>query len=62
GQAAAGGLIRGSVGRISAAYGVCLGVCSITRAELGAAVTDLLVAWEKGYQRVRVQLDSRLCS
>ncbi|CAN1174715.1 hypothetical protein LINPERHAP2_LOCUS31491, partial [Linum perenne] len=45
GQAAAGGLIRGSVGRISAAYGVCLGVCSITRAELGAAVQGRIWGW-----------------
>ncbi|CAN0881249.1 Putative ribonuclease H protein At1g65750 [Linum grandiflorum] len=36
-----------------------LGICSITRAELRAVVTGLQIAWERGYRRVRVQLDSR---
>ncbi|CAN1170839.1 hypothetical protein LINPERHAP2_LOCUS29222 [Linum perenne] len=31
-----------------------LSVCSITRAELRAAMTGLLIAWEKGYRRVHV--------
>ncbi|CAH9089455.1 unnamed protein product [Cuscuta europaea] len=35
-----------------------LGICSITRAESRAVVTGLQIAWERGYCRVRVQLDS----
>ncbi|CAN1244079.1 hypothetical protein LINPERPRIM_LOCUS5924 [Linum perenne] len=34
-------------------------VCSITCTELRTGVTGLLIAWEKGYRRVQVQLDSR---
>ncbi|CAI0382345.1 unnamed protein product [Linum tenue] len=36
-----------------------LGICSITRAELIGAVEGLQLAWELGYRRVNVQLDSR---
>ncbi|CAN1176386.1 hypothetical protein LINPERHAP2_LOCUS32506, partial [Linum perenne] len=58
GQAATRGLIRDSVGHVLTAYSECMGVCSITRAELRAVVTGLLIAWEKGYRRVHVQLNS----
>ncbi|CAN0911179.1 Putative ribonuclease H protein At1g65750, partial [Linum grandiflorum] len=61
GKAAAGGLFRDSDGRCLAAYSMNLEICSITRAELRAAVTWLQIAWERGYRRVRVlQLDSRV--
>ncbi|CAN1126848.1 hypothetical protein LINPERHAP2_LOCUS3671 [Linum perenne] len=45
---AAGGLIRDS-GRVLTAYSECLGVCSITWAELRAVLIGLLMVWEKGY-------------
>ncbi|CAN0901341.1 hypothetical protein LINGRAHAP2_LOCUS21367, partial [Linum grandiflorum] len=41
-------------------YSINLEICSITRAELGALVTGLQISWERGYRRVRVQLDSRV--
>ncbi|CAN1229003.1 Putative ribonuclease H protein At1g65750, partial [Linum grandiflorum] len=59
GKAAAGGLFRDSDGRCLAAYSMNLGICSITIAELRAVVTELQIAWERGYRRVQVQLDSR---
>ncbi|CAI0385762.1 unnamed protein product [Linum tenue] len=38
---------------------VCnLGKCSITSAELKGAVTGLRLAWDKGYRRVHLNLDS----
>ncbi|CAN1310609.1 Putative ribonuclease H protein At1g65750 [Linum perenne] len=35
-----------------------LGDCSITRAELHGAIRGLEIVWDKGYNRVFVQLDS----
>ncbi|CAN0870333.1 hypothetical protein LINGRAHAP2_LOCUS9497, partial [Linum grandiflorum] len=32
-------------------------ICLITKAELKAVVTGLQLVWEKGYQKIRVQLD-----
>ncbi|CAL1360380.1 unnamed protein product [Linum trigynum] len=61
GHAAAGGLIRDPTGRCLAAYAINLGSCSITRAELRGAVEGLQVAWDTGFRRVRVELDS-LCA
>ncbi|CAI0404027.1 unnamed protein product [Linum tenue] len=59
GSAAAGGLLRDHSGRCIAAYTISLGICSITRAELRGAVEGLQLAWDLGYRRVRVELDSR---
>ncbi|CAN1175302.1 Putative ribonuclease H protein At1g65750 [Linum perenne] len=36
-----------------------LGLCSITRAELRGAVEGLKRAWEAGYRRIMLRLDSR---
>ncbi|CAN0915555.1 Putative ribonuclease H protein At1g65750 [Linum grandiflorum] len=60
GRATAGGLFCDVDGRCLAAYSMNLGICTITRAELKADVTGLKIAWEKGYRRVRVQLDSQV--
>ncbi|CAL1392737.1 unnamed protein product [Linum trigynum] len=35
-----------------------LGRCSITRAEIWGAIRDLQLAWDLGYKRVELQLDS----
>ncbi|CAN1832077.1 Putative ribonuclease H protein At1g65750 [Linum perenne] len=59
GQAAAGGLIRNSQGRCLAAFSMNLGNCSITRAELRGAVSGLQLAWERGYRKIQLQLDSQ---
>ncbi|CAI0392378.1 unnamed protein product [Linum tenue] len=37
-----------------------LGTCSITTAELRGAVQGLQVAWDEGYRRVQLQLDSQV--
>ncbi|CAN1172815.1 Putative ribonuclease H protein At1g65750 [Linum perenne] len=36
-----------------------LGKCSITRAELRDAVSGLQLAWERGYRKIQLQLDSQ---
>ncbi|CAN1138504.1 Putative ribonuclease H protein At1g65750, partial [Linum perenne] len=59
GQAAAGGLLRDHLGRCLVAFTVNLGNCSITRAELRGAVSGLQLAWDRGYRRVQLQLDSQ---
>ncbi|CAN1233376.1 Putative ribonuclease H protein At1g65750, partial [Linum perenne] len=59
GQAAAGGLIRDHQGRCLAAFAMNLGKCSITRAELRGAVSGLQLAWERGYRKIQLQLDSQ---
>ncbi|CAN0918225.1 Putative ribonuclease H protein At1g65750, partial [Linum grandiflorum] len=58
-QAAEGGLFRDTDGRFLATYSKNLGSCSITGDELRVAVQGLQLAWEMGYMKVRVQLDSR---
>ncbi|CAN1182678.1 Putative ribonuclease H protein At1g65750 [Linum perenne] len=35
-----------------------IGYCSITRAELRGAVTGLRTAWDHGYRKVELQVDS----
>ncbi|CAN1124680.1 Putative ribonuclease H protein At1g65750 [Linum perenne] len=59
GQASAGGLIRDHQGRCLAAFTMNLGKCSITRAELRGAVSGLQLAWERGYRKIQLQLDSQ---
>ncbi|CAN1137136.1 Putative ribonuclease H protein At1g65750 [Linum perenne] len=58
GQAAAGGLIRDYQGHCLAAFSENLGICSITRAELRGAVSDLQLAWDRGYRKVQLHIDS----
>ncbi|CAN1183028.1 Putative ribonuclease H protein At1g65750 [Linum perenne] len=36
-----------------------LGKCSITRAELRGVVLGLQLAWERGYRKIQLQLDSQ---
>ncbi|CAN1241241.1 hypothetical protein LINPERPRIM_LOCUS4882 [Linum perenne] len=36
-----------------------LGNCSITRAEWKGVVSGLQLAWEQGYRKIQLQLDSR---
>ncbi|CAN1288328.1 Probable receptor-like protein kinase At1g11050 [Linum perenne] len=49
---------RYSSERILTAYSTSIVVCSTTMTGLRATGTGLLIAWEKGYQRVHVNLDS----
>ncbi|CAN1193402.1 Putative ribonuclease H protein At1g65750 [Linum perenne] len=59
GKAAAGGLFRDSDGRCLAAYAMNLGSCTITRAEIRGALEGIKRAWEAGYRKLEVQLDSK---
>ncbi|CAI0385416.1 unnamed protein product [Linum tenue] len=59
GLGAAGGLIRDHIGRCLSAFTLNLGACTITQAELRGAVEGLQVVWDRGYRKVRVQLDSQ---
>ncbi|CAN1342708.1 Putative ribonuclease H protein At1g65750, partial [Linum perenne] len=60
GRAAAGGLFRDADGRCLAAFSMNLRICSITRAELRGAMIGLQIAWDRGFRRIIVQLDSRV--
>ncbi|CAN1839814.1 Putative ribonuclease H protein At1g65750 [Linum perenne] len=59
GRAAAGGILRQANGQGIRAYAMNLGVCSITRAEIRGALEGIKQAWNAGYRRVEVQLDSQ---
>ncbi|CAI0547898.1 unnamed protein product [Linum tenue] len=55
---AAGGLIRDCEGRCKEAFVCKLGICLITSAELKGTVEGLKIAWNKGYMRVHLNMDS----
>ncbi|CAN1297159.1 Putative ribonuclease H protein At1g65750 [Linum perenne] len=57
GIAAAGGLLRDSEGRCLLAYSMDLGACSITRAEMHAAIEGLQRVWDVGHRRVTLNSD-----
>ncbi|CAN1178535.1 Putative ribonuclease H protein At1g65750, partial [Linum perenne] len=57
-RALVGGLLRDNEGRCLFAYTMNLGACSITRAEMRGAIQGLEYAWDKGYRRIFVKLDS----
>ncbi|CAN1807882.1 Putative ribonuclease H protein At1g65750 [Linum perenne] len=57
-RATAGGLLRDADGRYSLAYTMNLGNCSITRAEMRGALRGLELAWDAGYRKLIVCLDS----
>ncbi|CAL1400097.1 unnamed protein product [Linum trigynum] len=56
--AAAGGLVRDSSGRCLGAFASNLGACTITRAELMGAIQGLRLAWNLGYRKVDLRVDS----
>ncbi|CAN1133384.1 Putative ribonuclease H protein At1g65750 [Linum perenne] len=58
GRATAGGLIRDEAGHCVAAFTMNIGCCSITRAELRGAVMGLRTAWDLGFRKVELQVDS----
>ncbi|CAN1186551.1 Putative ribonuclease H protein At1g65750 [Linum perenne] len=57
-RAAAGGVLRTSLGRPVSSFAANLGRCSIMRAELRAAEIGLMIAWDMGFKKVHLQLDS----
>ncbi|CAN1188105.1 Putative ribonuclease H protein At1g65750 [Linum perenne] len=60
GRSAAGGLIRDSSGKCLHAFTMNLGVCTITRAEICGALEGVRRAWEAGYQKLEIQMDSKV--
>ncbi|CAN1129782.1 Putative ribonuclease H protein At1g65750 [Linum perenne] len=57
-RAVAGGLIWDELGHCVAAFTMNIGCCSITRAELRGAITSLRAAWDLGFRKVKLQVDS----
>ncbi|CAN1170985.1 Putative ribonuclease H protein At1g65750, partial [Linum perenne] len=58
-SASAGGIIRDWQGRKVAVFAANLGSCSIMRAELRAADIGLKLAWQLGFKKVHLQMDSK---
>ncbi|CAI0443595.1 unnamed protein product [Linum tenue] len=56
--AAGGGVIWDWTGKCKGAFVVNLGRCTITRAEIMAAIRGLQIAWRAGFRKVHLQLDS----
>ncbi|CAN0856604.1 Putative ribonuclease H protein At1g65750, partial [Linum grandiflorum] len=54
------GILRDPSGVCKAAFAVNLGVCSITRAELRAAIYGLRLAWELDFRTANLQVDSQV--
>ncbi|CAN1806116.1 Putative ribonuclease H protein At1g65750 [Linum perenne] len=61
-RAAAGGILRTCLGRPVSFFPANLGRCSIMRAELRAAEIGLMLAWDRGFKKVHLQLDSLAAS
>ncbi|KAH9735416.1 putative ribonuclease H protein [Citrus sinensis] len=59
GVAAAGGLIRDHNGHWVAGFGMNIGNCLVTMAELWGLYQGLILAWNKGIRWLRVEVDSR---
>ncbi|CAN1798785.1 Putative ribonuclease H protein At1g65750 [Linum perenne] len=59
GKSTAGGLLRDNSGKCLFAFTMNLGFCSITRAELRGAIQGLQLAWEAGFKKVILRLDSQ---
>ncbi|CAN1161711.1 Putative ribonuclease H protein At1g65750 [Linum perenne] len=57
-SAAAGGVIRDDQGRFVLAFSSNLGSCSIVRAEIWAILEGMVLAWDKGIRKLRIQTDS----
>ncbi|CAN1166013.1 Putative ribonuclease H protein At1g65750 [Linum perenne] len=57
-RAAAGGILRTSLGRPVSTFAANLGRCSIIRVELRAAEMGLMIAWDMDFKKVHLQLDS----
>ncbi|CAN0838844.1 Putative ribonuclease H protein At1g65750, partial [Linum grandiflorum] len=58
GCAAGGGILRTTTWICQAAFVANFGACTITHAELRAALHGLRIAWDLGYRKVSLQVDS----
>ncbi|KAG7576302.1 Ribonuclease H domain [Arabidopsis thaliana x Arabidopsis arenosa] len=60
GQATAGGVIRDGDGHWRGGFSLHIGICSAPMAELWGIYYGLVIAWERGYRRVELEVDSEL--
>ena len=60
GNARAGELVRDSLGRWIGGFMVNIGYCLVTKAELWVVYHVLLLAWDKGFRNLEVEMDSML--
>lgn len=60
GQATAGGALRNASNRWLGGFSMQLGACTSYRAELWVVYKGLLLAWELGFKRIIIQVDSLL--
>ncbi|WCJ37652.1 Polynucleotidyl transferase ribonuclease H-like superfamily protein [Euphorbia peplus] len=60
-RASVGGLIRDSQGTWIQGFARNIGICSVLRAELWGIYDGLTLAWNLGYRKVQVEVDSKLC-
>ncbi|CAN1774876.1 Putative ribonuclease H protein At1g65750, partial [Linum perenne] len=60
GKAIGVGLLRNSFEHCLLAFTLNLGICSTTRSELRAAISGLEAAWDAGFQKIALQLDSKV--
>lgn len=58
GRAGCGGVLRGSCGSWIARFGANLGIATVNEAELWELYHDLEMAWNMGYRRIIVEMDS----
>ncbi|CAN1276616.1 Putative ribonuclease H protein At1g65750, partial [Linum perenne] len=57
-SAAVGRVIRDDQGRFVLAFASNLGSCSIVRAEMRAILDGMVLAWERGIRKLRIQTES----
>ncbi|KAG7557811.1 Reverse transcriptase domain [Arabidopsis suecica] len=60
GPSTAGGVIRGMAGEWLGGFALNIGVCSAPLAELWGVYYGLVIAWERGFRRVELEVDSEL--
>ncbi|KAL9293337.1 putative ribonuclease H domain, reverse transcriptase zinc-binding domain-containing protein [Arabidopsis thaliana] len=60
GLATAGGVVRGSDGNWRVGFTLNIGICSAPMAELWGVYYGLAIAWERGFRRVELRVDSEL--
>ncbi|XP_010527295.1 PREDICTED: uncharacterized protein LOC104804652 [Tarenaya hassleriana] len=58
-SAASGGLIRDQMGNWLVGFKANLGTCSIFRAEAWGVLLGLRLAWNRGWRKVRVEVDNQ---
>ncbi|KAG7556791.1 Ribonuclease H domain [Arabidopsis suecica] len=60
GPATAGGALRGEDGEWLGGFALNIGICSAPLAELWGVYYGLVIAWERGFRRVELEVDSEL--